>query len=225
MRIFVLLKFEKYRLGIVYSFHDVELSDMVENAFHALALDEHRKPFSPTLWKKGPAGRTNLKQVWFPGVHTNIGGGYQNQEIADITLAWMIQQMSPFLEFSKRYLESIIQNHADTYSQEWAAGKVEDSTQGIMWILSGDYRTPGDYGSRPSETEETIHKSVRIRMKMITTWESKALKGWEWKEEGFWGKDGKILFEDTLGNIEKKLAGKDVVKNMLGEEMPNEAEW
>lgn len=207
-----------------HSFHNVELSDRVENAFHALALDEHRNPFGPTLWKKPLNTRTNLKQVWFPGVHTNIGGGYENQEIADITLAWMIQQLSPFLVFSKRYLKSIIQNHADTYSQEWAAGTVYDSATGMMRIFSGNYRTPGNYGS-PNETEETIHKSVRIRMKIVMGWESKALKGWVWKEEGFWEKDGRRLYEDILGNIEKKLAGKYVVKNMLGEEMPKEVEW
>ncbi|KAL0639793.1 hypothetical protein Q9L58_001108 [Maublancomyces gigas] len=206
------------------SFHNVELSDKIENAFHALALDEHRGPFTPTLWRKQPGSSTNLKQVWFPGVHTNIGGGYDNQEIADITLAWMIQQLSPFLEFSKGYLKSIVQNHADTYSQEWAAGTVYDSATGFMRLFSGNHRTPGFYGTT-AETEETIHKSVRIRMKMVPSWESRALKGWVWKEEGYYEKDGNRLFEDTLGNVEKKLAGVHIVKNMLGERMPKDVEW
>lgn len=208
----------------LHSFHNVELSDKVENAFHALALCEHRSPFTPTLWQKQPGSRTNLKQVWFPGVHTNIGGGYENQEIADITLAWMIQQLSPFLEFSKSYLKGIIQNHADTYSQEWAAGKVYDSATGLMRIFSGSHRTPGYYGAI-GETEEAIHKSVRIRMKVVPTWQSGALKGWVWNEEGYYEKDGNKLFEDILGNVEKKLAGVYIVKNMLGENMPKDVEW
>lgn len=209
------------------SFHNVELSDEVENAFHALALDEHRGPFTPTLWKKSPFSPTNLKQVWFPGVHTNIGGGYDDQEIADITLAWMIQQHLPFLEFSKGYLKSIIKNHED-YTREWAAGLIYDSATGMMRVFSGSYRTPGGYADSTEgvEMEEFIHKSVRIRTKMIEGWECRALKGWVWKEdEGLWEKDGKKLLEDTLGNVEKKLAGKHVVKNMLGEVMPKDVEW
>lgn len=202
----------------------MELSDGVENAFHALALDEHRNPFTPTLWKKPPNSRTNLKQVWFPGVHTNIGGGYDNQEIADITLAWMIQQLIPFLEFSKGYLKSIIKNHAETYSEEWAAGTIYDSATGLMRIFSGHYRTPGQYASL-SETEETIHKSVRIRMAMVEGWDCKALKGWVWKEAGWWEKDENKLFEDTLGNVEKKLAGIHVVEKMLKEKMPKDVDW
>lgn len=51
----------------------------VQHAFHALALDERRLPFAPTLWYV-PDGETrgeglSLKQVWFPGVHINAGGG------------------------------------------------------------------------------------------------------------------------------------------------------
>jgi hypothetical protein len=33
---------------------------------------------------------TDLRQVWFPGSHSNVGGGYEDQEIADITLAWSV---------------------------------------------------------------------------------------------------------------------------------------
>ncbi len=46
----------------------------------------------------------NLKQVWFPGVHSNIGGGYDDAEISDITLAWMMSQLEPFLEFNENYI-------------------------------------------------------------------------------------------------------------------------
>ncbi len=46
----------------------------------------------------------NLKQVWFPGVHSNIGGGYDDAELSDITLAWMMSQLEPFLEFNGNYI-------------------------------------------------------------------------------------------------------------------------
>ncbi len=46
----------------------------------------------------------NLRQVWFPGAHSNIGGGDEDQDLADITLAWMMAQVSPFLDFTPGYI-------------------------------------------------------------------------------------------------------------------------
>ncbi len=61
-----------------YAFHDVTLSRIVENAFHALAIDERRDPFKPTLWQlpDGDPKPERLRQVWFTGVHSDVGGGY-----------------------------------------------------------------------------------------------------------------------------------------------------
>jgi len=74
-----------------WEFHDVTLSSFVDNAFQALAIDEHRKPFTPTLWEQQP-GAVNqvLEQVWFTGVHTNVGGGYRDGGLSDLALRWMV---------------------------------------------------------------------------------------------------------------------------------------
>jgi uncharacterized protein (DUF2235 family) len=80
-----------------YKFHDVTLSSWVQNAFHALAIHERRKIFSPTLWqssKEFESHKNRLEQVWFAGVHANIGGGYQQSGLSDITLAWMMAKAS-----------------------------------------------------------------------------------------------------------------------------------
>ena len=53
-----------------YSWFDTRLDKHIGNAFQALALDEHRFPYSPTLWEKWEGCPTNLKQVWFPGAHS-----------------------------------------------------------------------------------------------------------------------------------------------------------
>lgn len=70
-------------------FYDTTLSDRIENAFHALALDEPRPPFSPSLWERPASnkGATNLRQVWFPGNHGNIGGGWPDQGIANLSMS------------------------------------------------------------------------------------------------------------------------------------------
>jgi T6SS, Phospholipase effector Tle1-like, catalytic domain len=74
-----------------YRFHDTALSPMVANARHAVALDERRASFAPTLWSKSDP-RTDLKQVWFPGVHCDVGGGYAETGLSDGTLKWMIDE-------------------------------------------------------------------------------------------------------------------------------------
>jgi uncharacterized protein (DUF2235 family) len=75
-----------------WKFHDVGLSTHVQYAFHALALDERRKPFVPTLWDQddnAPDWQV-LRQTWFVGVHSDIGGGYAQTGLSDIALAWLM---------------------------------------------------------------------------------------------------------------------------------------
>ncbi|QFY42616.1 DUF2235 domain-containing protein [Candidatus Methylospira mobilis] len=83
------------------NFHDVLLSSSIESAYHALAIDERRWPFRPTLWtlnqthrernqlNKDSTGVFLYEQKWFPGVHSNVGGGYADQGLSDCSLAWM----------------------------------------------------------------------------------------------------------------------------------------
>jgi uncharacterized protein (DUF2235 family) len=74
-----------------WSFHDVQLGSHVWHAAHAMAIDEHRRPFEPTPFKRqrdAPPTQT-IEQVWFAGVHCDVGGGYLDPRLADITLLWM----------------------------------------------------------------------------------------------------------------------------------------
>lgn len=83
-------------------FHDVLLSSIVQSAYHALAIDERRWPFRPTLWELNDThrarnaesmktdGTLRYEQKWFPGVHSNVGGGYPNLGLSDCSLEWMV---------------------------------------------------------------------------------------------------------------------------------------
>jgi hypothetical protein len=75
-----------------FAFHDTRIGSVVENAFHAVALDEKRTAFKATMWEQ-PFNPTRppprIQQVWFPGVHSDIGGGYPNPELGRIALDWM----------------------------------------------------------------------------------------------------------------------------------------
>jgi len=77
----------------LWGFHDTQLSARVANAFHAIAIDERRRPFSPTLWTRTdePPGQ-RLEQVWFAGVHRDVGGGHADPGLADIALRWMVER-------------------------------------------------------------------------------------------------------------------------------------
>ncbi len=77
-------------------FHDTRLSERVDVGLHALAIDEPRGPFAPTFWtwpkaRPGPHGQI-IEQVWFPGCHANVGGGYQDAGLSDISLLWMAER-------------------------------------------------------------------------------------------------------------------------------------
>lgn len=74
-----------------HKFHDLELGDHIENAYQIMALNEHRHYFDVTLWESPGLKRApeNFEQCWMAGDHSNIGGSWPDQQLADITLAWV----------------------------------------------------------------------------------------------------------------------------------------
>lgn len=81
-----------------FQFHDTDLSTKVDGAFQALAIDEKRGPFRPAVWKQAtnaPATQ-RVEQVWFAGVHCDVGGGYNPPGLSDITLPWMVRHAQEY---------------------------------------------------------------------------------------------------------------------------------
>ena len=81
-----------------HEFHDTELSLRVPVGLHALSIDENRREFLPVLWDdvdaEGQAAGQVIEQVWFPGVHSDIGGGYDDDwKLADLSLDWMLDRL------------------------------------------------------------------------------------------------------------------------------------
>lgn len=72
-----------------YEFHDTELSGIVQHAYHAVAVDENRKNYAVTLWAPKAKPTQTMEQRWFIGAHSDVGGGYQDRRLSDITLHWM----------------------------------------------------------------------------------------------------------------------------------------
>lgn len=84
-----------------FAFLETDLRINDTRAYHALAIDEHRKTFEPTLWKSvinkqgdsyAPRAIDNVEQRWFVGAHSNVGGGYPNDLLAQIPLRWLMSK-------------------------------------------------------------------------------------------------------------------------------------
>ncbi|MET0599333.1 MAG: DUF2235 domain-containing protein [Mesorhizobium sp.] len=82
-----------------HEFHDTALSIRVPIGLHALSIDENRKEFAPVLWDE-PDGDSRapsqiIEQCWFPGVHSDVGGGYDDDDaLANLSLGWMLDRLS-----------------------------------------------------------------------------------------------------------------------------------
>lgn len=110
-----------------------------------MAIDERRNPFSIHRWKND----SRVLQVWFAGVHSDVGGGYKKQGLSDIALEWMIYRaFSHGLEFKKRYLdENVFPN---------AKGTLHKSYKGI-WRVLGEH-------DRHVLTTDFVHHTVEKRL-------------------------------------------------------------
>jgi hypothetical protein len=110
---------------ILYGFLDTGLHPDVLNAYQALAIDERRCEFPPTLWTSVPVPGQTIEQVWFAGVHCDVGGSYPETGLSDIALSWMMRKAKALgLEFADaawaRY-GVIDPSHAlDTIHESWS---------------------------------------------------------------------------------------------------------
>lgn len=115
-----------------YGFHDTTLSSIVDNAYHAVAIDEHRKTFCPTLWTGEPKGKQKVEQVWFAGAHADVGGGYDDRRLSDVALLWMAQKAKdcglPLDEATLRdgLKPNFIRGDVHDSFRDFTRGRVED---------------------------------------------------------------------------------------------------
>ena len=142
-----------------YSFHNVELGSNVRHAYHALAIDEQRKPFEATIWQRPsnqPKHEQVVEQVWFAGAHGNIGGGYRDSGLSDIALKWMIEKAEACgLSFDEEYIRECVEPQVD--------GALVDSRTGFYKVWPRLERQV----SRPDHFHESVHPSVLKRMRVL----------------------------------------------------------
>ncbi|MBI5868629.1 MAG: DUF2235 domain-containing protein [candidate division Zixibacteria bacterium] len=135
-----------------HKFHNFSLSDSVEHAVQALAIDDERKVFHPVLWEPVIRGYQTMQQVWFCGMHTDVGGGYKESGLSDIALEWMVQKA---VEHGLRiYPKQDRDCHPDPNAI------MHDSRKGGLAFL---YRKEARSWDHAKYGKPTVHESVTLR--------------------------------------------------------------
>jgi uncharacterized protein (DUF2235 family) len=133
-------------------FYDTKLGDNVEIARHAMAVDEMRSDFEPTIWEPRPG--LSLKQVWFAGAHGDIGGGNKPDNdggsLSDIPLAWMLKEA--------KAAGLTTETHLTRSLLPKPGAKLHESRRGV-YRSRKRHRRRIDHGMG----EVLIHRSVRER--------------------------------------------------------------
>jgi uncharacterized protein (DUF2235 family) len=131
-----------------YKFHDTYLSSIIDNALHAVAIDEIREVFDVTRMQKSTNNSSqSLKQIWFPGTHGCVGGGSQeNSGLSDGALLWMIEESQRLgIEFdTTKIIKGINPNPRISFDNE----------------LKGIFKAARTHLRRVDENEANLHQSV-----------------------------------------------------------------
>jgi len=143
-------------------FYDTRIGRNVSIARHAMAIDEHRSDFTPTVWI--PQTNTDIKQVWFSGAHSNIGGSYKPDKdgslLSDIPLDWMLTEAKKAgLNLESHIIKTLKPNPMAT---------LHNSRRSFYRVKKKFYRALDHEGLNYHKLEVLIHQSVKER------WENNA---------------------------------------------------
>jgi uncharacterized protein (DUF2235 family) len=173
-----------------YAFLETDLRINNDFAYHALAIDEHREAFAPTLWTKSvqagadtytPRTLAEVEQRWFVGAHSDVGGGYDNGLLAQISLGWLMQ---------KARLHGLTFNDTINIDGDESRAEIHDSfgqmSGGVYRALKlwqPYYRTIGadpmvSESTTTTTINETIDGSVFNRWQKDAAYRPKNLEEW-----------------------------------------------
>jgi uncharacterized protein (DUF2235 family) len=155
-------------------FYDRKLGPNVEIARHALAIDEQRSDFEPTVWQ--PRAGLDLKQVWFAGTHCDIGGSYLPDKntgalLSDIPLGWMLEEANLAGLSTEPHLAARLNGRADA--------TLHNSRRHI-YRSKRPFHRPIDHGKGPV----LIHETVKQRWEADSKYRPRKLR--EYVESNGW---------------------------------------
>jgi len=153
--------------GLQHKFQNYKLNESVENAYQALAIDDERETFHPILWDAEKLPYQNIKQVWFCGMHTDVGGGYDEQELSDIPFSWM---------------KSMAVNHG-LLIYSTSSDSIDEDVNGYMHNSRGEawtklFRKKQRYWDSSRIDKPIVHSSVLKRHKNVNNKDEPPYKPW-----------------------------------------------
>jgi len=147
-----------------HKFYHYKLTDNVINAYQALAIDDERTAFWPYVWNEGniegvqDLSKCNVEQVWFAGMHSNVGGGYERAGMAAIPLYWMaLRAQEHGLMFETGSLQ-------DIYNSTHIHGRMYNSRDGFGFFYRYHPREIENLCKKKLQAKIRIHRSVMERM-------------------------------------------------------------
>jgi uncharacterized protein (DUF2235 family) len=168
-----------------HRFHNFALGPGVDFARHAISIDDERKTFHPIVWDtlKNDPRPDRLKQVWFCGVHTDVGGGYpdKEQQLAYYSLDWMIREAKAkgllFYENSPAWKDYLKLKQEDEKDEKALInGPMHNEQTGFIgWFYSRDVRK-----WNPKNGAIVLHKSVTRRIRNNRNLENPEYKSGSW---------------------------------------------
>ncbi|MCB2203583.1 DUF2235 domain-containing protein [bacterium] len=148
-------------------FHDTRAGN-IQYAYHALAVDELRKPFAPSVWTEKDDVCKVMKQVWFAGAHSNVGGGYLDCGLSDGALIWMMNNATRHgLRLLDDWMEQADRIQANPDAEIVHSYKLMYRIFGAIFRwryprpIGGKHRDVN--GTRVSGCEEFVHDSLHWR--------------------------------------------------------------
>ncbi|KAI0004139.1 hypothetical protein BJV74DRAFT_763443 [Russula compacta] len=157
------LAFGPKKIRTPFGLPDSLIVDQIERAYQALALNETRADFECIKFQLTEEGRKKgqiLKQCWFAGSHSDIGGGYKEHDLSDIALFWMVANIEDMVSIDTEYVLSLSEPNAP-----WGTQRPHNSRTGIF-VLADTIHRQFPTSFNPT-THESIHPSVLTQSAML----------------------------------------------------------
>lgn len=142
-----------------------EFDQRIRKARHALAIDDERETFHPVLWDEDhtntrppgnerPTSDEQLLQVWFTGMHANVGGGYPDDALANVSLSWIVAEARQAGVVFKQMANAEPDALLSTDSAKDKDGRLYDSRSGVGGYYRYNPRKIADFYERTKKSIE-----------------------------------------------------------------------
>ena len=182
-------------------FENGTLDPRIRRAVHIVSLDEDRIAFEPTLINRGQENPSRITEIWFPGVHSDIGGGYWHDGLGDVSLSYMIKECRAALGKNINIAESASEeirrllvkqgdilkllNVDDILIHPDVTGMVHRHTTATGKLYPKDVRKvcvrDNDKPLSTKACRPLVHHSVKARFDLVAEYRPPALRGLEFE--------------------------------------------